>query len=182
MLSRDELVGTITIYKLEAKPFTEKQITLVETFADQALIAIENARLFNETNEALEYQTATSEVLSVVSRSLGQVDQAFDIILESACELCDAEYGHLLLVDNDLWTAAALRNVPPAYAAFCVRHPYKLDRRHYSDEFAFPASLTSTRMAASETLTAQAVCSASRRSSLVRRARCSACPSLGMAA
>ncbi|MEZ5844852.1 MAG: GAF domain-containing protein [Hyphomicrobiaceae bacterium] len=116
-------IGALTIYRTEVRPFTNRQIRLVETFADQAVIAIENARLFEaeqtrtrELQESLEYQTATSEVLGVISRSPNETEPVFDTILSSACELCAAEFGHLILRDGAGWRAAALRNVPPAYA------------------------------------------------------------------
>src|SRR5262249_46243556 len=99
MLKGDDLVGTITIYKLEMKPFTDKQIALVETFADQAVIAIENVRLFTELQAsnrelttALDTQTATSDILRVISRSQTDVQPVFDAIADSALRLCDAKH------------------------------------------------------------------------------------------
>ena len=125
MIRNEQVLGVLFVAGRRPGQFGNRQLKLLETFADQAVIAIENARLFDQTNDALEYQTATSKILSVVSESLGQVEKAFDVILESACELCEAEYGHLLLLENDAWTAAALRNVPPAYAEFWRAAPVR---------------------------------------------------------
>ncbi|MGB8137012.1 MAG: GAF domain-containing protein, partial [Pseudolabrys sp.] len=125
MLKGDELIGTITIYRLEVKPFTDKQVALVETFANQAVIAIENARLLNELRESLEQQTATSEVLKVISSSQGDLDPVFQAMLENAVRICDASFGMLFRVKDGLVSAAAMVGVPPQFAEFWRRGPQR---------------------------------------------------------
>jgi two-component system, NtrC family, sensor kinase len=100
LLRGDELVGVITIWRFEKKPFTESQIALLDTFASQAVIAIENVRLFNETKEALERQTATSEILRVISQSPADVQPVLDAVAERALKLCDAAQSVISLVEG----------------------------------------------------------------------------------
>src|SRR5467141_4158849 len=118
MLKENELIGAISIYRREVKPFTDKQIALVENFTKQAVIAIENTRLLKELRESLQQQTATAEVLKVISGSPGKIEPVFDKILTSARQLCDARFGHLLRFDGETWQAEALHNVPEAHARF----------------------------------------------------------------
>jgi two-component system, NtrC family, sensor kinase len=101
MLKDNELVGVIVIFRQEVRPFTDKQIELVKTFAAQAVIAIENTRLLNELRESLQQQTATSDVLKVISSSLNDLKPVFDTIGQRAEKLCDAEIGVISVVDGD---------------------------------------------------------------------------------
>jgi hypothetical protein len=100
MLKEGEPVGTISIYRQEILPFTNKQIELVKNFAAQAVIAIENTRLLNELRQSLEQQTATADVLRVISSSPGDLKPVFNAMLENAVRLCEAEFGHLFLFEE----------------------------------------------------------------------------------
>jgi GAF domain-containing protein len=109
MLQEKELAGTINIYRLSVQPFTDEQIELVTSFAAQAVIAIENARLLNELREALEQQTATSDVLKVISSSPGDLQPVFDTMLANATRLCEATHGHVWTFDGEQMHAVAVR-------------------------------------------------------------------------
>ena len=123
MLREGVPVGAILIRRTEVRPFTQKQIDLLTTFADQAAIAVENVRLFNETKEALEQQTATSEVLKVISSSPGELGPVFQAMLENATRICDANFGNLLLVEGDALRMVALHGAPEAFAEERRREP-----------------------------------------------------------
>src|SRR5262249_2151869 len=124
MLKEEDLIGAIEIDRQEVRPFTDKQIELVKNFASQAVIAIENARLLNELrqrtddlSESLEQQTATSEVLRVISSSPGALEPVFKAMLENAVRICEAKFGVLYRYDGAFHVAASL-GVPPAYAEY----------------------------------------------------------------
>ena len=106
-----ELIGALTARRIEVRPFTPAQIKLLETFADQAVIAIENVRLFQELKESLEQQTATSEILGVIASSPTDIQPVLDVVAENAARLCEANDARLCRVDGDsastsgsLWT------------------------------------------------------------------------------
>jgi signal transduction histidine kinase/putative methionine-R-sulfoxide reductase with GAF domain len=131
MLKEDELIGAIVIYRQEVRPFTDKQIELVTSFASQAVIAIENVRLLNELrqrttdlSEALDRQTATSEVLRVISSSPGDLDPVFQTMLTNATRICEAKFGNLWLYDGEVFRGAALHNAPPEFVELCRSGPH----------------------------------------------------------
>jgi GAF domain-containing protein len=127
MVKDQELIGTIVIYRQEISPFNEKQIELVQNFAAQAVIAIENTRLLNELREALQQQTATADVLKVISSSPGDLQPVFQAMLENATRICDAKFGALFRYENGLVRVAAMRGVPAKLAEFLEERRNTLD-------------------------------------------------------
>jgi GAF domain-containing protein len=117
-------IGVIVLQRKNVQPFTDKQIDLVITFADQAVIAIENARLLNELRQSLEQQTATAEVLRIISTSPNDLDPVFRTMLTNATRLCEADFGQLLLHQGDgHFLNVAMHNAPPAFVELRKREP-----------------------------------------------------------
>jgi two-component system, NtrC family, sensor kinase len=133
MLKESELIGAFTLNRPEVRPFTDEQIALVTNFAAQAVIAIENTRLLTELRqrtddltESLEQQTATSEVLRVISSSPGELEPVFQAMLENAIRICQAEFGTLIRFDGSAFHYATQVGAPPAYAEFQMqRGPFQ---------------------------------------------------------
>ncbi|HET8545150.1 MAG TPA: GAF domain-containing protein, partial [Pseudolabrys sp.] len=123
MVRGDETIGTLNVVRRNPGPLSDKQRELLRTFANQAVIAIENTRLFNETREALERQTATSEVLKVISNSPGELEPVFETMLANAVRVCGAKFGVMQLYDEGTFRTVALHNVPPAYAEMRRANP-----------------------------------------------------------
>jgi len=123
MLKNEVLIGAFGIYRQEVRPFTDKQIALVQNFAAQAVIAIENGRLLSELRDSLGRQTATSEVLRVISSSRGDLTPVFHAILENATRICEATFGSLLLCEGEAYHRAALYNAPPQFEEFNKNAP-----------------------------------------------------------
>ena len=135
MLKDNELIGVVIVYRQEVCPFTDKQIELVKNFAAQAVIAIENARLLSELRESLQEQTATSEVLQVISGSPGDLEPVFEAMLEKAVSICDAKFGNIYRWDGDALHLVASHNSrlpsPSARKRIAVSRPIRtmLSRR-----------------------------------------------------
>jgi signal transduction histidine kinase len=134
MIMDNRLVGALSIFRQEVRPFSNKQIELVSNFARQAVIAIENWRLLNELqqrtadlSESLEQQTATSEVLQVISSSPSKLDPVFNSILANARRICAAKFAHLLLYDGKVFHAAAMEGASDAFREFWQHGPHALD-------------------------------------------------------
>ena len=140
LLNTSEVIGAFFLSRQEVRPFSDKQIELVKNFAAQAVIAIENARLLNELRqrtddltvrttdltEALEQQTATSEVLQVISSSSGDLQPVFATMLGNAARICDAKFGNIFRWDGDAMHLVATHNTPPAFAEYRKRRPLPL--------------------------------------------------------
>ena len=137
LMREDEPIGVIALARNRVEPFTDREIDLVTTFADQAVIAIENVRLFEaeqqrtrELTESLEQQTATSEVLQVISSSPGDLEPVFAAMLEKAVRICDAKFGNIYRWDGEVLHVVAMHNTPPAFAELRRRTPYRPNSGH----------------------------------------------------
>jgi GAF domain-containing protein len=123
LIKEGEILGAFTIYRTEVRPFSEKQIELVQNFAAQAVIAIENTRLLSELRESLERQTATADVLKVISRSAFDLKMVLDTLVESAARLCQAENVQIFLRDSEVYRLAAYNGFSPEYQEYVKQHP-----------------------------------------------------------
>ena len=113
LLRQGETIGVFALTRSEVRPYTEKQIELVTTFADQAVIALENTRLLSELRESLQQQTATADVLTVISSSPGELEPVFQAMLANAVRICEAKFGNLSLYNGETFQNVALHNPPP---------------------------------------------------------------------
>jgi signal transduction histidine kinase/CheY-like chemotaxis protein/HPt (histidine-containing phosphotransfer) domain-containing protein len=125
LMHQDQLPGIITLSRSRVAPFSGREIELAKSFADQAIIAIENARLFSELDRTIAQQTAIAEVLQIINTSTGALTTAFDAITANGTRLSEAAYGVLFTYDGERFNAAALYNVPPAFADF-LRQPIEV--------------------------------------------------------
>ena len=129
LLRESTPIGVLLLARKDVRPFTQNHIDLIDTFANQAVIAIETVRLLNDLrqrtddlSESLEQQTATSDVLKVISSSTGDMEPVFETLLANALRICEAKFGHILLYDGDSFQGTHLHDVPPAYRSFWEQH------------------------------------------------------------
>jgi GAF domain-containing protein len=168
-------IGVITLQRRTVQPFTDKQIELVETFADQAVIAIENVRLFEaeqqrtrELAESLEQQTATSEVLRVISSSPGELEPVFSAMLENATRICEAKFGVMYRFDGEAFHLAAEVGSPPEYAKFQrERGPFQPTRGRMLERVMLTKEVCHTADAAAEAVPSMAAKFAGARTQVV---------------
>ena len=123
MLKENELIGAFAIYRQEVRPFSDKQIELLSTFANQAVIAIESSRLLNELRESLQQQTATSDVLQVISRSAFDLQPVFETVAESSVRLCGADRAFIFRFDGELLRMVVAYKAPPEFKEWVAQHP-----------------------------------------------------------
>ena len=129
MLKEGELIGAFIVFRQEVRPFTDKQIELMQNFAAQAVIAIENTRLLSELRESRQQQTVTADVLKVISSSQGELEPVFQTMLENAVHICGARFGNLSLFEGRNVRVVAMHNAPPAFEKLRRRDPIvPLDR------------------------------------------------------